>query len=91
MSFEGRDTTFGQLDARSNQVAAALAASGVEPGDCVAYLGKNSDHYFELLLGVVKLGAIMAPIGWRLSADEAAYIIDDAQAHIVFAGPECIA
>jgi acyl-CoA synthetase (AMP-forming)/AMP-acid ligase II len=91
MSFEGRDTTFGQLDARSNQVAAALVASGVEPGDCVAYFGKNSDHYFELLFGVAKLGAIIVPIGWRLSTDEAAYIIDDAQAHVVFAGPECLA
>lgn len=90
MSFEGRSTTYGELDARSNQVAAMLAASGVEPGDCIGYFGKNSDHYFELLLGAAKLGAIMAPIGWRLSTEEAAYIIDDAQAHIVFVGPECI-
>jgi long-chain acyl-CoA synthetase len=91
LSFEGRETTFAELDARSNQVAAALVAAGVEPGDCVAYFGKNSDHYFELLFGVAKVGAVIAPIGWRLSAEEAAYIIDDAQTHILFVGPECIA
>jgi long-chain acyl-CoA synthetase len=90
-SFEGRATTYAELDARSNQVAAALIAAGVEPGDCVCYFGKNSDYYFELLFGVVKAGAVLAPIGWRLSADEAAYIIDDAQAHMLFVGPECLA
>ncbi|MGD9981328.1 MAG: AMP-binding protein, partial [Hyphomonadaceae bacterium] len=90
LSFEGRHTTYAELDARSNQVAAALVAADVEPGDCVCYLGKNSDHYFELLIGVLKIGAVIAPIGWRLSADEAAYIIDDAQAHMLFVGPECI-
>ena len=91
LAFEGRETTFEALDAQSNQVAAALIAAGVEAGDCIAYFGKNSDHYFELLFGVVKIGAVITPIGWRLSAEEAAYIIDDAQAHFIFVGPECIA
>ncbi len=91
LSFEGRNTTYAQLDAQSNQVARALIAAGVEPGDCIAYLGKNSDHYFELLFGAAKAGAVLTPIGWRLSADEVAYIVDDAQAHLLFVGPECIA
>ena len=34
--------TFADLDRRSNQVAAALVAAGVAPGDRVAYLGKNT-------------------------------------------------
>ncbi|MGD9967263.1 MAG: fatty acid--CoA ligase [Hyphomonadaceae bacterium] len=90
LSFEGRNTTYAELDVRSNQVAAALTAAGIEAGDCICYLGKNSDHYFELLMGALKAGAVMAPIGWRLSPDEIAYIIDDAQAHMLFVGPECI-
>ncbi|MBX3430212.1 MAG: fatty acid--CoA ligase [Hyphomonadaceae bacterium] len=91
LSFEGRETTFAALDSQSNQAAAALLAAGIEPGDCISYFGKNSDHYFELLLGAAKIGAIIGPIGWRLSANEAAYIIDDAQAHLIFVGPECMA
>jgi long-chain acyl-CoA synthetase len=91
LRFEGRETTFAQLDAHSDQVAKALLAARVEPGDCIAYLGKNSDHYFELVLGAAKAGVIIAPIGWRLSPEEAAYIIDDAQAHLLFVGPECMA
>ncbi len=90
LSFEGRETTFAALDANSNRTAAALVAAGLKAGDRVCYFGKNSDHYFELLFAVMKVGAIIAPIGWRLAPDEVAYIIDDAAAHLLFVGPECI-
>jgi long-chain acyl-CoA synthetase len=91
MVFEGRETTYAALDRQANQVANALIAAGVKPGECVSYLGKNSDRYFELTLGAMKMGAIMAPIGWRLSAPEVAYIVDDAQAKLLFVGPDCTA
>jgi acyl-CoA synthetase (AMP-forming)/AMP-acid ligase II len=90
LSFEGRETTFAELDANSNRAVGALLAAGLKKGDRVCYLGKNSDHYFELLFAVMKAGAVIAPIGWRLSADEVAYIIDDAQSSLLFVGPECI-
>lgn len=90
LSFEGRETTFAELDANSNRTSAALVAAGLKAGDRVCYFGKNSDHYFELLFAVVKVGAIIAPVGWRLAADEVAYIIDDAAATFLFVGSECI-
>lgn len=90
LSFEGRNTTYAQLDAQSNQAASALVADGLKPGDAVAYFGKNSDHYFELLFAVSKAGGVIAPIGWRLAADEVTYILDDAQAKFLFVGPECL-
>jgi long-chain acyl-CoA synthetase len=88
--FEGRETAYAAFDRRSNQVANALLAEGVTKGDRIAYVGKNSDHYFELLFGAAKMGAVMTPIGWRLARPEAAYIIGDAEASIVFVGPEVI-
>ncbi|MBY0563440.1 MAG: fatty acid--CoA ligase [Hyphomonadaceae bacterium] len=90
LSFEGRQTSFAALDRHTNQAANALAAAGVQRGDAVAYFGKNSDHYFELLLGASKAGAFIAPIGWRLSAAEAAYIVADSQARMLFVGPEVL-
>ncbi len=90
LAFEGRDTTFAALDRRTNQVANALLAEGVTKGRRIAYIGKNSDHYFELLFGAAKMGAVMTPIGWRLAPPEAAYIIGDAEAPLVFIGPEVI-
>ena len=88
LEFEGRITSFAEFDRHSAQVAAALVAEGLRPGDRIAYVGKNSDHYFELLMGAAKAGVVMAPVGWRLSADEIAYIVDDAEARLLFVGPE---
>lgn len=90
LSFEGRETTFAEFDARTNQAAQALIAQGLKSGDRIAYLGKNSDHYFELLFGAVKVGVIMVPIGWRLAPPEVAYIAADAEARMLFVGPEVI-
>ncbi len=89
-SFEGRDTTFADLDRRSNQVANGLRALGVGQGGRVAYLGKNSDHYFELLIGAAKAGAVTAPVNWRLAPPEVSYIVSDAQATVLFVGPEMV-
>jgi long-chain acyl-CoA synthetase len=87
-SFEGRDTDFETFNLHTNQVANALIASGVKKGERICYLGKNSDHYFELFLGAAKMGAVMTPVGWRLAPPEIAYIVNDSKAPMFFVGPE---
>ena len=67
IAFEGRTTTYAELDRRASQVAQALIAEGVRPGDRIAHLGKNSDLYLELLLGAAKAGVVMVPVNWRLA------------------------
>jgi len=89
--FEGRETRFADFDRHADQVANALLAEGLNAGDRIAYVGKNSDHYFELLFGAAKAGVVLAPIGWRLAPREIAYILGDAEARMVFVGPELIA
>jgi long-chain acyl-CoA synthetase len=86
--FEDRDTTFAGFDANTNRVAQAMLASGLRPGDRVAYLGKNSDRYFELMLGAAKMGAVITPVSWRLAPPEVAYILGHAEAALLFAGDE---
>ncbi len=90
LSFEGRDTTFADFNRKTNQVANALLAAGLKTGDRVAYVGKNSDLYFELLFGAAKAGVVTAPIGWRLAPPEVAYIVGDSDAKLVFVGPELV-
>src|SRR5260370_26851715 len=86
--FEGRQTTFVELDIRTNRVANALRALGVKPRERIAYLGKNSDIYFELLLGAMKANVVMAPVNWRLAKPEIAFIVGDCKAPVLFVGPE---
>jgi acyl-CoA synthetase (AMP-forming)/AMP-acid ligase II len=85
-SYEGRTMNFAALDAGSNRAAQALAASGIGKGDRIAYLGKNSDLYFEILVAAAKLGAVMTPVNWRLAPPEVTYILNDSQAKILFIG-----
>jgi acyl-CoA synthetase (AMP-forming)/AMP-acid ligase II len=88
LAFEGRITTFAELDTRTNQVAQGLKAAGLQPGSRIAHLGKNSDLYMELLLGAAKAGVVMTPINWRLSPREIQYILDDSNAQLLFVGAE---
>lgn len=88
--FEDRLTSFAQLDVHTNQIANGLIALGVKPNERVAYLGKNSDIFFELLLGAMKANAVMAPVNWRLAGPEVAYIVEDCKAAVLFVGPEFI-
>jgi fatty-acyl-CoA synthase len=88
--FEGRVTSFADFDRRTNQVANALKALGIAPGQRIAYLGKNSDSYFELLVGAMKANIVMAPVNWRLAAPEVAFIVVDCKAPALFVGPEFV-
>ncbi|MEO9970620.1 MAG: long-chain-fatty-acid--CoA ligase [Hyphomonadaceae bacterium] len=86
--FEGRDTSFADVDARSNRVANALLAADVQPGDRVAYLGKNMDVYYEIMFGTAKVRGALAAINNRLAAAEMQFIASDAKAKILFVAKE---
>src|SRR5664279_785529 len=50
--------TFGEIDERSDRVAAGLAAIGVAKGDRVVVIMANRDEFFEVFFACAKLGAI---------------------------------
>ncbi|WP_336328577.1 acyl-CoA synthetase [Halovenus sp. HT40] len=70
--------TYGELERRSNSIAAELEARGISKGDRISGLFRNSAEFFELFFATCKLGAILAPFNYRLSPDELAYLNDDA-------------
>lgn len=88
--FEGRHTDYSLLDRHASRIANGLIALGLAPKQRIAYLGKNSDLFLELLLGAVKAGIVTAPVNWRLAGPEIATIINDARAAVLFVGPEFI-
>lgn len=86
--FEGRTTTFAQLDAAASRCANALLAQGLKPGDRVGVLAKNTDDFFPLWLGCVKARVTLAPVNWRLAPPEVAFILKDAGAKMLFVGED---
>ncbi|WP_330286928.1 fatty acid--CoA ligase [Streptomyces sp. NBC_00576] len=81
---EGRTLTYEQLHRESNRVAHALKAAGLVPGDRVAYLGKESEHYYEILFGCAKSGTVLVPVNWRLAAPEVSHILQDSGTRLLF-------
>ena len=88
MTFEGRETTYGQLDRRASRVANGLLATCSTSQARMALLDKNSDHFFELLFGAAKARDVLVPVNWRLAPAEMAYIVNDAGAEVLFVGEE---
>jgi fatty-acyl-CoA synthase len=70
----GREWTYAELDARSDELAASLTH-----GSRVSTLTGNSAEHVVTFFACAKAGAILHPISWRLAPAEVAYQLDDAQ------------
>jgi fatty-acyl-CoA synthase len=81
--------TYAELNLRANRSANLLQEKyGVKKGDRVSILAQNNIAYVDLLFGIGKIGAIFAPLNWRLTARELTYIVNDCQPKILIVGPE---
>ncbi|WP_040168384.1 class I adenylate-forming enzyme family protein [Microbacterium gorillae] len=83
-----RDWTWSQAWEGVQRTAGALRTSGISRGDVVAFVDKNHPAATQLALGCGLLGAAVAILNWRLSADELDYALDDSGARMVFVGGE---
>mgnify|MGYP003670195732 CR=1 FL=1 len=76
----GRRFSFAALNARANRVASALHQRGIRKGDRVALLLMNGVEFVECFFALAKMGAVIVPVNWRLTADELSFILMDAGA-----------
>jgi len=84
----GRTFTYAQFDARVGRLAAGLRSRfGVQRGDRVAVLAHNSTDHFELQFACERLGAVFAPLNWRLTFPELRFIVDDSRPVVLFYDP----
>lgn len=86
--FEGRVTTFAEVQEKMEALARGLQRADLGSGKRIAWLGKNSDWYFILLFAAARVGATIVPIGWRLAEPEMKFIISDAEAEAIVATPD---
>jgi fatty-acyl-CoA synthase len=81
LTFEGNTWTYADMLEQIDRMAGTLRAGGVEKGTRVGYLGFNHPLFFVALFACSKIGAIFAPLNFRLAAPEFEYIINDAGVH----------
>jgi len=85
---DNRTITFSQYKENVDRLATGLQKLGIEKGDRIGVLGKNSLGYFLLYGAAAALGAIMVPINWRLSANEVRFNLNDCEPKLVFVDQE---
>ncbi len=81
--------TWAELNERANRLANVLIASGVhEAGSKVVWCGQNSLGIITMVNAARKLGVTAVPLNYRLSDDEAAYVVDHSDATVVYVDAE---
>ncbi len=86
--FEGRSTSYGELDAAGDRFAAWAQSAGVERGDVVALLMENRPEYMACWLGLAKIGAIGALINTNLRGAPLAHCLGVSEARHLVLGDE---
>jgi fatty-acyl-CoA synthase/long-chain acyl-CoA synthetase len=80
--------SWAELDRQANRFANALGARAIRPGETVVWCGMNSLGVVRTMHGARRLGVTSVPLNYRLTPEEAAYIVDDCDAVAVCADAE---
>jgi long-chain acyl-CoA synthetase len=83
MAASGRVVTYRELDARSNRLAQLFWARGLRRGDHIAILAENHERFFDGLWAASRSGLYFTTVNAHLTAEEAAYIVDDCDARVL--------
>ena len=82
----GEQLTYGELNERSIKLARFLREAGLQAGDVVALFMDNDIRYHEVYWAAVRSGMYLCAVNKYLTAEEAAYIVNDSGAKAVVAG-----
>lgn len=80
-----RRITYRAAQAEVHRLANALIGSGLQRGDRIAILSKNSIEYMLLYFAASQAGVVTIPLNYRLAPAEWSYILNDAGVKILFA------
>ena len=85
----GERYTYEHLNERANRLANFMREKlGVQSGDRVSILARNSVVFIDLIYGLPKIGAIFAPFNWRLTSHELTYMVNDLEPKVLIVEPE---
>jgi fatty-acyl-CoA synthase len=81
--FEGGVLSYAAFVDRVRAVAGAFLAAGVGEGDRIAVLAENHPDTLAAFYAAARLGAILAPLNWRLAPDELAFAVGHAEPRVL--------
>ncbi|WP_242124126.1 long-chain-fatty-acid--CoA ligase [Sphingobium sp. Sx8-8] len=68
---------------RVARIAGALRSAGLQPGDRVAMLARNSVDFYAYIFGTWWAGGVINPVNLRWNASEIAFSLEDCETHIL--------
>jgi acyl-CoA synthetase (AMP-forming)/AMP-acid ligase II len=80
--------TYAQLEAEANRLANGLASIGVGAGQKVIWCGPNSPQVVAVINATRKIGAVAVPLNYRLTPEEAQYIVVHSDAAAAYVDAE---
>ena len=80
---DGNVISYAEFERRANQLGHALQALGITAGTKLVWCAQNSTDVVLIVNAARKAGAIAVPLNYRLSSDEASYVIDNSDAVVV--------
>ena len=84
---DGTVLTYGDLERRSAQYAAALLALGLQPGDRVAVQVEKSVEAIFAYLGTLRAGGVFLPLNTGYTPPEIDYVLGDAEPRVFVCDP----
>ncbi len=81
-----RTTTWGEADDQARRIAQALLANGLNTGDKVAIIAKNSTEWFISDLAIMMAGLISVPIYSTAGAETIQHVLNHSDAKAIFVG-----
>jgi long-chain acyl-CoA synthetase len=82
MASTDQAVTYRELDDAANQVSQLIRASGVQPGEHIAFCLENHPDFYKVAWGSAYAGVYWTAISSRLTVDEMEYIINDCGAKL---------
>jgi acyl-CoA synthetase (AMP-forming)/AMP-acid ligase II len=79
----GRIMLYGQFEELSNRFANGLIAAGVQVGDRVAVVSKETLEFLVGVVGPSKAGATLVPLNFRLTPAELTQLTNQADAKVL--------
>jgi acyl-CoA synthetase (AMP-forming)/AMP-acid ligase II len=76
--------SFAELERQANRLGNALLQLGVRPRDKIVWCGLNSPGIVRMMHAARKIGATAVPLNYRLTPEEATYVVDNCDAVLVY-------
>ena len=76
--------TYAELDAQANRIGNLLLSLGISPGKKVLWCGPNSPQVVAIMSAARKIGAVAVPLNYRLTPEEALYVINHSDAEVAY-------